>query len=76
MSLLFWIILIQQRPVIKLDDLVVEGEIRRPRLIHIEASRLPEALEKAALFNLIELEKRLLEHRPPGHFPKPQKSAN
>lgn len=76
MIFVLWSFLISQKPVIELDDLIVEGEIRRPRVIQLQGSRLPEALEKAALFNLIELEKRLLEPRSPEAFSDSKKSAN
>jgi len=46
-------------PVIHLDEVYVEGSIRKPSLIELKKSHLPEAIEKAALSNLIRLEKKL-----------------
>lgn len=53
-------LLVSQRPVIELDELEIEGELRRPKVIDLQGSRLSERLEESALFNLIQLEKKLL----------------
>jgi len=60
-----WVLFLGELPstVIELDQVQIEGEIRRPPLVELESSRLSEVIEETALQNLIELEKRLLEPR-------------
>lgn len=52
--------LISNRPVIELDDLVVQGEVREPNVIEIKESRLQSKVNEAAVLSLKELEKKLL----------------
>lgn len=73
LSLFFFVI--GQRPVIELDDLNIEGEIRRPSVIDLEKPRLSEKIEKNAVLSLIKLEKKLLKPRDLEAFRKEAKSA-
>lgn len=73
LSLLF--LMLGQRPVIELDDLNIEGEIRRPSIIDLEKPRLNEKIEKNAVLSLIQLEKKLLKPRDLEAFRKETKSA-
>ena len=54
-----------ERPVIQLEDVVIEGQVRRPPIVEMKDSKLNETLEEMALKNLIRLEKKLLEPRKP-----------
>jgi hypothetical protein len=51
------------KPVIRLDEVIIEGNLRRPNLIELRGSHLDEKVQKAALQNLIRLENRLLKLR-------------
>lgn len=72
MSFLFFSLALisQDKPVIELDQVEIEGELRRPQSIDLPASRLPQMIEEAALFNLKNLEKELLKARPPSAYPE------
>lgn len=66
MILFFYIALLGadgSQPIIRLDQIEVEGSVRRPPVTSIEASRLDETTQKIALNNLIRLEKQLLTPR-------------
>lgn len=60
-ALFFFMIISQSRPVIRLDDSIIKGDVRRPSVIEVQGDKdLSESIERAALNNLIALEKRLL----------------
>jgi len=61
--------------VIELDEVQIEGDIRRPNIIEMEGSKLNQSIEKAALFNLLSFEKKLLKLRPLDSFRKSKNSA-
>lgn len=67
MILLLITLITQERPIIRLEDILIEGTIRKPPLIELQGSDPSQTLEKAALKNLIELEKKLLTPRSPNH---------
>ena len=58
------LILGADKPVIRLDEVIIEGHLRRPSMIEIQGSKLDEKVQKAALQNLIRLEQRLLRANP------------
>jgi len=68
-------LMISQRPVIELDKLYIEGQVHRPPVIELEKSHLEEKIEKTALYNVIQLEKRLLKPATLDDFKKSAKSA-
>lgn len=55
----------EQRPVIRLDDALLQGVYKRPAMIELETSELNEKIQALALKNLIELEKELTQPAPP-----------
>ncbi len=55
----------EQRPVIRLDDALLQGVYKRPATIELESSELNEKIQALALKNLIELEKELTQPAPP-----------
>lgn len=58
--MIFWLLLMAaEKPVLRLDEIYVEGHVRRPPVTEVEASRLNAKIEEAALSNLLKLEKRL-----------------
>ncbi len=48
------------RPVIRLEDSYLHGNVRRPNLVELEGSKLDRMVEAAALKSLIRLENQLL----------------
>jgi len=54
----------QDRPVLRLDEALIQGNVRKPKLIEIKASQLDELVQQAALRNLVQLEARLLQPSP------------
>lgn len=64
MITLFLLILAQDRPVIRLDEALIKGNIRKPNLVEIKGSQLQEIIEEKALKNLLQLEKRILDSKP------------
>ncbi|PIR23790.1 MAG: hypothetical protein COV44_01175 [Deltaproteobacteria bacterium CG11_big_fil_rev_8_21_14_0_20_45_16] len=74
LAVFVWLQLSSQM-VIELDDVQIEGDIRRPNIIEMEGSKLTQSIEKAALFNLLSLEKKLLKLRPLESFRKSRNSA-
>ncbi len=72
-AFVFALLVAQDRPVIRLEDSVIQGHVRKPALVELEARKLSQAVEDAALKNLISLEKSLLILRPlPAEPLKPQ----
>ncbi|MBN8556018.1 MAG: hypothetical protein J0L93_11275 [Deltaproteobacteria bacterium] len=63
------LILSAEKPVIRLDEVIIEGNLRRPNLIEIQGSKLDEKVQRTALQNLIRLEEKLLK---PSSFKKPK----
>ena len=57
----FLLLVSTPQPVIELDDLVVEGEMRQPTLIELRESRLSEELNSLSAQSLKALEERLLQ---------------
>jgi hypothetical protein len=53
-----------QRPVIRLDDALLQGTYKRPAMIELQSSELNEKVQVLALKNLIELEKELTKPTP------------
>jgi hypothetical protein len=53
-----------QRPVIRLDDALLQGTYKRPAMIELQSSELNEKVQALALKNLIELEKELTKPTP------------
>jgi hypothetical protein len=53
-----------QRPVIRLDDALLQGTYKRPSMIELESTELNEKVQALALKNLIELEKELTKPNP------------
>ncbi len=49
-----------QRTVIRLEDLYIQGNVKKPPLVELKASQLDQKVEEAALANLIRLEKDLI----------------
>ena len=56
---LFLFLVLEQNPVIQLDDIEVTGNVRKPNTVELEKSHLDEKVEKAALSNLTRLENDL-----------------
>jgi len=59
-----------QRPVIRLDDALLQGTYKRPAMIELQSSELNEKVQALALKNLIELEKELTKPAPRPNKPK------
>jgi len=59
--------------VIELDDLVVEGEVRRPSLIELRESGVQSQIESLSFQTLIDLERRLLEPKEFNGFSERQR---
>jgi hypothetical protein len=55
------LVAVADRPVIRLDESVIEGQVRKPTTIEIQGQNAQKAVEDMALKQLIRLEKRLLE---------------
>lgn len=49
-----------ERTVIRLDEVYIEGSVRRPPVTDLQGSQLTDKIQASALNNLIRLEKRLL----------------
>jgi hypothetical protein len=62
-----------ERPVIRLDELRIEGQIKRPGITEIESSKLERDIEEIAFSSLIRLEKELLK---PASITKPQQNKD
>ncbi len=52
--------LMQERPVVRLDEIQIHGQLKTPGLIEIESSNSQAKTEEIALKSLIRLEKELL----------------
>ncbi len=48
------------QPVVDLEEILIRSDLKRPMIHEIKASQLDQAIENAALFNLLQLEKKLL----------------
>lgn len=59
------ILLIQAKPVIRLDEALIEGDIRKPGIIEIHSTNVEKKIEEIALKNLVRLEEELLKPRKP-----------
>ena len=67
---LFLQMISSDKPVIRLDEVIIEGNIRKPALVEISGSKLNERVEEIALSSLIRLENELLKS---GSLPKKTK---
>ena len=61
MSYLSIILVLVSVPVIELDEMYIEGKIRKPALIELKKSNLTTKIEQAAVSNLVRLERKLTE---------------
>lgn len=59
MIALWWCLIAAEKPVMNLDEIYVEGTIRRPSITEIEGSRLQQKIEETAVSNLMKLEREL-----------------
>ncbi|MDB5039054.1 MAG: hypothetical protein JWQ35_2582 [Bacteriovoracaceae bacterium] len=66
---LFAFLVASEKPVIRLDEMTIEGHIRRPALVELEGSKLQDHIDEVALSSLMRLESELLK---PGATPKNQ----
>lgn len=73
-TLLLTLVIAQARPVIRLEDSVLKGDIRKPSLVEVKGTDLDRTIQEAALRNLIQLEAKLLKLRP--HEMTKQKGIN
>lgn len=60
MIFLWFLLVSADKPVLQLDDIYIEGSIRRPPITEIGGSRLQQKINEAAVMNLKKLEERLL----------------
>lgn len=59
MMILFFALLLSDKPVIHLDEVIIDGKVRKPSLIEIEGSKLNDQIEAVALRHLLKLEREL-----------------
>jgi len=64
-SLIFSLLIAQDRPVIRLEDSLIKGDIKRPGLVEVSGSQLQQRVEEAALKSLMRLERSILEPTKP-----------
>jgi hypothetical protein len=59
MTYFLFFLISAEKPVLRLDEIYLDGSIRRPPITEIDGSRLQEKIESAAVFNLTKLEAEL-----------------